>query len=263
MRTLIGLALAAALAGPVHASDLVIQKEKHTDAVPLGDQTRPARDSVQTLWVGQDRMRSEEGNKVTIVRMDLKVMYILDLDAKTCSTVDLPVDLTKYVRPELAPMIEKTMSMTKVTITPTTETRKIKDWSATRYTVTTEASSFQATSGAADGISTTTAGMVSGSSQDVWVTKDVVACPAGWRDMYAAMMSTSPSTAALANGMRQLDGLPVLVERSRMIGGAEVKSHEAVTSIAAKDPPAGLYEVPAGFTEKPFEPLTSAPVRKQ
>src|SRR5262245_49025825 len=218
MRTLIGLALVAALTGPALASDLFIQKEKHTDAVPLGDQTRPARDSALTLWIGQDRMRSEEGNKVTIVRMDLKKMFILDTDAKTVSTVDLPLDLIKYAPPEAAPVIAQMASMTKATLTPTSETKKIKNWNATRYTLSVEPSSARSEGVAADGTQTQSASMVKGSTQDIWVTKDVGAGHAGWQEMYASAMATNTYSAAIANEMRKLDGLPVLVESSRMFG---------------------------------------------
>jgi hypothetical protein len=147
------------------------------------------------------------------------------------------------------------MSLTKVTLTPATETRKIKDWSATRYTLTTEAVSTQSTSTSPGGTQTSSAGMVQGNKQEIWVTKDVGAGHTGWQDMYAAMMSANPSTIGAANEMRKLEGLPVLIESSRSWGDNEIKSREAVTSIEEKDAPAGLYEVPTGFTEKPFQPF--------
>ena len=91
----------------------------------------------------------------------------------------------------------------------------------------------------------------------MWVTKDILADRAGWQEMYATMISSNPFTSAMAAEMRKIDGLPVLVETTRMMGTVEVKSREAVTSALEQEPAAGFYDVPAGFTEKPFDPLAS------
>ena len=39
------------------------------------------------------------------------------------------------------------------------------------------------------------------------------------------------------------------------MGPAEIRSRQAVTSVEEKEPAAELYEVPAGFTERPFDPM--------
>ena len=119
MKIVARMALVAALVFPAAASDVVVHRETHTDAYSTSVKTNPATVSEEVLWIGEDRMRVEEGNRVIIVRADLKKMYVLDMQAKTKTTIDLPVDLKKYVRPEEAPMIEKLVARTKPTVTPT------------------------------------------------------------------------------------------------------------------------------------------------
>ncbi len=255
MKIVTALAFVAALAGPVIASDLVVHKEKHTDPVSTGGQTRPAEDTVQVLWIGKDRLRFEEGEKVTIVRADLKKMYLLDMEARTCSTVDLPLDLKKYMPADAAPMMEKMLSRSRPTVTPTGETKKIKDWNATRYTVTMTMPTMETHSATPTGAEASSRVAGGGTTQEIWVTEDIGADHAGWQEMYASLLSANPFQAALADEMKELGGFPVLVETTRKMGPAEIKSHEAVTSVEVQEAAAGFYDVPAGFTEKPFEPL--------
>ncbi|NOT30612.1 MAG: DUF4412 domain-containing protein [Planctomycetes bacterium] len=240
MKPFLTLALAAALSGPAFAAagDTVITKAKHDDAVSMMGQQQPAKDSTEVTWIGKDRMRIEDGEDVTIVRADLKKMYKLDMGAKTVSTIDLPFDMKKYMPAEVAPMMEHMMGQMKVTVTPTTETKKIKDWNATRYTM------------------TMSMPMGGSMTQEIWATQDVAIDAASMQEMQTAFLSAMPMVGAtMASEMKKVVGLPVLSERTMVMMGNESKGREEVTSIEQKEAPAGLYEVPAGFTEKPFDPM--------
>lgn len=239
MRTLLRLATLAALSSPVWGGDTVITTQKHADAVNTPAGAQPAKDTIQVMWIGKDHLRMEEDTSVTIVRADLKKMYMLDTAARTVTTVDLPFDMKKYMPPEMAGHIDQMMaSMAKPTLTPSTETQKVKDWNATKYTL--------------------TQGLPMGGSltQVMWITKDLAADRSGWMDMCATMQGASnPFASGVAAEMRKIDGYPVLVERTMVMMGNEQKSKEEVTSIETKDAPAGHYEVPADYTEKPFDAM--------
>lgn len=231
MKCLASFAALALLAGVARAGDLVVTKEKHSDAMP----GQAATDTVETMWVGKDRMRVEEGTSITIVRGDLKKMYLIDSKAKTYSAVDLPIDMKKYIPAEMAPMLEHLGSM-KATVTPTTETKKIGEWEATRYTM-------------------TLAMPMGGMTQEMWIVKSLGAEYPGWRELAGAVMSQSPFMGNLAEEMKKIDGMAVLVERTMKTPGGEMKAREAVKSIETKEPAAGLYDLPEGYTEKPFDPM--------
>jgi len=236
MNRFLSLALAAALSGPAFAGDLVVTKAKHSDAYSMMGQEQPAKDSTEVTWIGKDHMRMEDGERITIVRTDLKKVFIIDPKAKTYSTIDLPLDMKKYVPAEYAPMLDQ-MQM-KVTLTPTTETKKVKDWNATRFTLS----------------MSSPMGMTI--TQEIWATKDVP-MDAALPEMYATLASMNPmGGSAIAAEMKKVDGLPVLVERTTSMRGTDAKSRDEVVSIETKDAPAGHYDVPEGFTEKPFDPMS-------
>jgi len=235
MKIVLSLASLALLSSPAWCGDTVITTAKHSDAVNMPGQSRPAEDKTEVMWIGKDHMRVEDGTDVTIVRMDLKKMYMLDTAAKTVTTVDLPFDMKKYLPAEMAPMLEQMFPKTPATLTPSTETQKIKDWNATKYTLTKP--------------------MPRGGqmTQVMWVTKDVAIDRTGWQDMFAAQMASNPFAGGMADEMKKLDGITVLTERTVSMMGNEMKSKDSVASIETKDAPPGHYEVPAGYTEKPFD----------
>ena len=174
------------------------------------------------------------------MRADLKKLYLLDTTAKTCSTIDLPVDLKKYMPADAAPMMEQLASGMKVTVTPSTETRKVKDWNATKYTLTMDTP-------------------MGASTQELWVTTEIGGDRSGWHELLSAQQPANPFASVLAAEMKKIDGYPVLSERVQKFRGSEVKSREAVISVEEKEPPPGHYDVPADFTAKPFDPMEGMP----
>ncbi|HTF90895.1 MAG TPA: DUF4412 domain-containing protein [Planctomycetota bacterium] len=244
MRFTAKVALVAILSAPAFCADVVITKSKHSDAMKMPGNEQPAKDTTETTWIGKDRMRIEDGDQVTIIRADQKKMYMLDMKAKTASTIDLPFDLKKYIPAEQAEMMEPFMSQIKVTITPSTETKKIKEWTATKYTMT----------------QTMPMPMGGGITQEIWATKDVQADTAALNDLFATAMSTGMGGAAMANEYKKIQGFPVLVERTQSMMGQSFKSREEVKSIETKDAPEGSYDVPKDFTAKPFDPMAGGPM---
>ena len=243
MRFAATVALVALFSAPALCADLVITKSKHSDAMKMPGQEQPAKDTTEVTWMGKDRMRQEEGEQVTIVRADEKKMYILDTKAKTVSTIDLPFDMKKYMPPDMppdmAPMIEQMMGQVKVVVTPTTETKKIKDWNATKYTMT----------------MSMPMPMGGGFTQEIWATKDVEFDRAVFQELSGAMMATGMGGAPMAAEYKKIDGLAILTERTQTMGGMTIKSREEVTAIETKEAPEGLYDVPKGYTEKRFDPM--------
>jgi len=237
MKIVSSLVLLAALASPALCGDMVVTKKKHSDAVQGGPQSQPAKDTTEVQWIGADRVRIDEGDDITIVRLDLKKLYMIDAKAKTYTAVDLPFDMKKYMPAEYAPMMEQMTSQMKVTVTPTTETKKIKDWDATRFTM------------------SMSMPMGGGMTQELWVVKGLGTDHAGWREAYSAMMASNPFAGGMAAEMKKLEGMPVLIERTMNMGG-ESKSREEIVSIEDKEPAAGFYDLPTGLTEKPFDPMS-------
>jgi hypothetical protein len=238
MKFVLPFAIAAAFSSHAFAGDHVITKSKHTDAMKMMGQEQPAKDTQEVTWIGKDHMRVEEGDKVTIVRLDLKKMYILDTKAKTSSTLDLPVDLDKYMPEDMAPMMEQMMSQVKVTVTPTKETKKVKDWDTTKYTMT---------------MSLPMGGSL---DREMWVVKDLGIDREQWMKLQGAVMSANPFRAAIVDEMKKVEGFPVLVEGTQKMMGNEIKSNEKVLSVEEKEPAKDFYDLPKDYKDTPFDPMS-------
>lgn len=239
MKSLLHLAFAAfAAALPASAADLVITQTEKTEGAKVAGVQRAGKEKTEVLWVGKDRLRSEVGSRVTIVRADLKKLYLLDTHAKTFSAVELPIVIEKHLPPAVAEALMPTILQTKVSVVPTTETKTINGWKTTRYTLTL----------------TTSAGATT--KDELWVTKDVPAEFAALQELRAAQWSAQMFGVTPAAELKKLDGIAVLVEHSGSEMGVETKSRTEVRAIEKKEPAEGLYDVPKDFTEIAFDPLS-------
>ena len=174
MRTLGSLAVFALVCAPAVAmpAETVMVRKVHTDAYTKGSTEVPAQDVTQTIWIGKDRVRMDGDEMSFLYRGDQKKLYMIHPAEKTYNTLDLPIDITKYVPPEIAAMMEKMKVTAKVT--PTDETRKIGDWNAKKYTF-----SMQMMMGA-------------GSTQDIWTTKDITMDASAYLEMQRMLAELIP-----------------------------------------------------------------------
>lgn len=242
---LAGLSLVALSIGD--DQDVVLTRKTHTDAMQMGEREVPARDSTQTIWIhGKDRLRIEDGDRVTIVRLDEKKMHILNTKEKTVTTVDLPFDLAKAMAESGQPAPggpgggragrgEGPGSRPAPVVTPTDETKKVKEWTARKYTL-------------------TRSGAMDAGTDVIWASKDLGIDVAAFHEMVAHTQSLRPGAAMGPEALKKIDGIPVLIERVRAMRDQEVKSTEEIVSVEKKAAPAGAFEAPAGFEKRPFDP---------
>ena len=118
----------------IAAADFKVVKQTHQDGFTIMGQTQPPEDRQQTTWIGKDMMYMDQGDNVTIVRLDTMKLYVVDHTTKTYNVLDLPVDLSTLVPPEMQPMLA--MMQFQVTVTPTDEHKQVGEWNARRYDMT-------------------------------------------------------------------------------------------------------------------------------
>lgn len=221
---------AATAPAPARTStDVLVTANNHTDAIPMAQ--KPAVDEVQKTWFAKDRLRMDGAESGLLIRVDQKMMYIIDHKNKKASSAELPLDFAKIAGPEAAGQITQMLAAMKMTATttPRDETKKIGTWTARRYDI------------------AMTSAMGMKIDIAIWSTKDVPVDFAAYRDMMANMQGMNPSMADLVNEMKKIDGMAVLTDMTMNLMGTEVKTHNEVTSVEAKDAPPGTYEVPAGY----------------
>lgn len=220
------------LSAGIAAADIRVVKNTHQDGFSIMGQTQPAEDREQTTWIGADRMSMDQGNGVTVVRLDLMKLYLIDHGSETYQVLDLPVDLSALVPPEMQPMLA--MMQFAVTVTPTDEYKQVGEWNARRYDMTMASQMFSMNS-------------------TMWVTEVEGYDPQAFNSMYVHLNSLQPGMADAVKEMSKIGGLVVEQAGVMTMMGTEVGTSEQAISIDQMDAPPGTYDPPAGYTEKPFD----------
>jgi hypothetical protein len=237
-RTLITLFTVLMIAGPA-AADLKVVKMTHRDGFTVMGQTQPSEDQEQTTWIGKDRMIMEQGDNATIVRLDTNKLIVVDHKQKSFSVLDLPIDLESLMPAGMADQM-KTMMTFEVTVTPTGESKTVGEWKAQQYEMkmVSKMMTMEAT---------------------MWATEHAAFDQEAYYKMAEQMASLQPGMADVAKELHKVKGLVVEqdgVMTMTMMGNISVKTSEKTSSIGELDPPDGIYDPPAGYTEKPFDFMT-------
>lgn len=227
------------LALPLAAgADTLYTMKSHTDAIKMGGQSQPAKDSTVKIWAAGDRLRRDDGEQTMIFRLDKNRLYILDHEDKTYSEVTLPIDLRKMMPKGSEAMADQIAAGMKVTVqvAPRDETRKVNQWNARRFDVTVQSAMGMK-------IATT-----------MWVSKEIEGF-AGFNRMSGAMASLQPGSGEWAKQLEKIDGFPVLTESQVDALGAKFGTREELVSVETKAAPAGTYDPPAGYKVQAYNPI--------
>ncbi|UCF68303.1 MAG: DUF4412 domain-containing protein [Acidobacteriota bacterium] len=217
-------------------ADTYVVEQLHTDPVQMMGKTRGGKDVRNTLWIGSDRIRRDEGgDSSVIVRLDQSKMYIVNHKEKSYVATDLPLDVGKLFSPEMAPMMKAMLEGMKfeAKVTPTEEKKKIGEWNCSRYDVEVKGGMMNMTS-------------------TVWATKDVPIDLDAIKAMYEALSGMQPQMAPLIKEMARIDGYRVLQESEISPMGMKMKTTETLVSVENKPAPAGTYDPPEGYSLSPF-----------
>lgn len=228
-----------AVAGSATA-DLKVVKAQHTDSFTVMGRETPAMDQEQTSWIGSDRTQVDSGDRTTIIRLDTNKLFLVNHDEKTFNVFDLPVDIEEFMPPGMAEQMKAMMTF-DVTVTPSDETKTVGDWKVRRYDI------------------EMTSQMVN-TAMTVWATKDLEMDHEAFYNLYEHLNSLNPGLADLAKEMRKVDGFVIeqqTVSTMPMMGEASINRTETTVSAEDVEPPPGTYEVPDGYTEKPFDFMAS------
>ncbi len=171
------------------------------------------------LWIAADKLRRDEGETSTIVRLDRGKVYVLNHADKTYLELAAP-DLQKLAGPAGAQM--------KVQVTATGETKKVGTWNARKYKV--DISN-------PEGLHLDTT---------IWASKDVASYQA-YGKLAAALAAMQPGSGEWARQMQLIEGFPVIQEADVTMGGSRFKTREELVAVETKDAPAGTYDPPAGY----------------
>jgi hypothetical protein len=214
-------------------ADIYIKQNQHTDPVTMMGQSQPAKDEVQEIWIGKNKMATHSTGVSMIMDMDKKIMYMVNHGAKSYIPMTMPVDMTEYMPEQVAGMMKSMMSSITITVKPTGESKQIKNWNCKGYDVTMNVMGMQM-------------------KMKVWASTDV---PFDWKTVAEKILGNMMKTQmqlsdAAVKEMQKVEGYWILMEMSMNAMGADIKSRTEVLEIAEKAPPSNIYAVPAGYQKK-------------
>jgi len=212
-----------------YSADVYIKQQSHTDAFSVMGQSQPAKDEVNHIWLGDNKMATHGPDQSVIIDLNDKKMYMINHQNKTYVEMDLPLDISQYFPPQFSQM----MGSITVSVNPTGETKKIGDWNCTGYDVEMNI-------------------MMMTTEQKVWASTDV---PFDWK-MYSEKMlpkliqSTMMLGEDSAQEFMKIKGFQIMTESTMNMMGTDVKSTSEVVEITKKNPPAGTYDPPSDYEKR-------------
>lgn len=202
----------------------------HTEGYSFQGQQVPDSSSSSTVWLDEGRLRSDEGERTTLVRLDLDTMYLIDHAAETVAEVQLPVDLRQLIPPAVAEQMLRMMAY-DVTVEPTDDTRQIGDWSCRAWNITMSSEMMLV-------------------SSRFWATTDTPVDHAAYVAASRPVLSLQPGLDELAEQMAAIDGL-VVVQETQMtapvLGDRSILTSVETREITEVEPPEGWFEPPADY----------------
>ena len=236
------LALAVLMSGTA-AADTMMKQKQHTDAFKMMGQEQPAKDIIQTYWFTEDKMVSHSDEQSVLVRLDKNAIYMIDHVKKIYS--ELPPNLFEAMAEEAGaedeeamkalPEFMKNMMKMKATVQPTNETKKIKDWNAKKYLQTIEMAMGKTNS-------------------EIWATEDIKINKELYLKFSTALFAMQPGMKDMIDDMmkemQKIKGFQVQSSSVSDMMVTQLKSSTELLEYTEGNPPAGTYDIPAGYKQK-------------
>ncbi|MBN2409058.1 MAG: hypothetical protein JXE07_04920, partial [Candidatus Aminicenantes bacterium] len=214
-------------------ADVYVKSKSHTDAFAVMGQSQPAKDETIEQWIGDDKFAHIGPEMSSIVDLKKNMMVLITHKDKSYVETELPLDISKLLPKEMAQMMAGMMKMT-VTVTPNNQSKTIGQWKCSGYDA-----SIQM--------------MMMPIKMAVWASTDVPVDMEKFSKIYSNVIKAQLrlDDAAMAE-MMKIKGYWIATETTAEMMGAKMRSATEVVEMTKKNPPAGVYSVPSGYTKKEF-----------
>jgi len=211
-------------------ADVCIKQKINTPAM-MG---KAASSDIVQQWLGDGKMAMVGGQNGFVVDIVAKKMLMINNTDKTYVETSIPVDFSKLLPPEAAPMMEQMMKGMTVSVEKIGDTRKVAGIDTVSYKMTMGMMGMQI-------------------PMTMWVAEKL---PFDWKKyqgVYNQMMQIMMKGGEhLAQEMAKIQGYPLASEMDMMGMKTTTETIEIITNAT---PPAGTYAAPAGYTKTDFMPM--------
>ena len=242
---MMGTALAVALllfAGAALHAEIYIKQTRKTDPFTVMGQTQPEKVETLVSWYGKDRVRVDTSEETSIIVLgDKKVMYMINHAEMTYGEIPVGADLFGAIAGEAGgeeakkgmemakQMAQSMMGSIQVKVTPTAETKKIKNWNARKYLI------------------EMSMGSMMKANSEAWATEDVKVDPRLYYMAANAMMAGMGGLDTMIKEMQKVKGMIVYQETKSEAMGAAMRMVEEIVEVGEKAAPAGTFDIPKGY----------------
>ncbi|HFE64730.1 MAG TPA: DUF4412 domain-containing protein [Caldithrix sp.] len=223
-------------------ADVFVKQKKHTGAFKIMGREQPAKDVIETIWITKDKVRSDNENRSYILLLNEKKMYFLDNARKTYTVI--PLDLDKIskaaTKGEKVDSDEKqkfmdfakNMMKIKISVVPTGESKKIRNWNCKKYIQTIET-------------------QMGPTRTEIWASEDIHIDYDLYNQFSSALMATQPGMKQMLKDMmaemKKIKGVPVLTTTITKMMGSEMRSSQEILEVKQGTAPSGIFAVPKDF----------------
>ena len=232
--------VAVTLLTTVAAADTKIVHKTHQDAFTVMGQTQPATDAERVTWLGDGRMRVDAGTTTYIVRLDSSTLFLIDHEARTVSSVELPVNVARLLPEGMAEQMQAMMHV-DFEVASTDETKQVGEWTARRWNM------------------TMTSPMVTVENA-LWATTDLDVDHEAYVRLFGQIAALQPGMEGQLEKLRSIDGFVVETQSTTRITGESEGAMtwtEQAVSVETAEPPAGAYDPPANYEKREFDLMAS------
>jgi hypothetical protein len=224
------------------SADLYLKQQQHIDAVTMMGQTQPERTIVSEIWMTPTRTVMSSNESKTVLDFEAKTVSIADHKKKTI--MQMPLDFSKMAdrtgdmsekdKVEFQKMMGKMMDI-KVSVQPTNEKKKIRQWQCQKYLQTVEMAMGKITS-------------------EIWATPEITIDYDLYAKYTAAMLASMPgmnqNLGAVANEMKKIKGVQVYtVQKTEMMGKTFGSTVELLEYKEGKAP-ADAFDMPKDYKKQ-------------
>jgi len=216
----------------IAGADYYVKSKYHSDPMNMPGANQPAKDEIHEQWIGGDKFANITPDMTIIMDLAKSKAWLVNHKNKNYVETDLPLDIAKLLPPEMASM----MSMMKpsVSVEATGQKKTIGQWACSGYIVTIT--------------------MMMTIKMTVWATETV---PFDLNTYVNKMFvnyikgTLRLDDASMAE-MKKVKGFWISQETNMEIMGTKISSNSQVVEISQKPAGAGVYSIPAGYTQTKF-----------
>lgn len=220
--------------GYFSAADTYLKEVSRTETYVDGKLTDSQQLGVNKVWIGDNKIANITPPRILIVDKGEGMIIIANRKAKTYVEVSLPLDLSEILAEEVKERFK--MYYTTGTVKETGDTKEIIDKHCHHYEV-----NYQ------DKYGDTVRREL---EFDVWATTEVPFDLELYGIMLQSMRMIMNRDEKLRNELNKIKGIQVYLEMTTERGNTVSKYIDEDIEMSEKEPPAGIYSAPSGFTKK-------------